>query len=80
VEDAFRVTPTDFLIILFMIGLALIPQVRAGEADYIPLVIKMVIMFYAIELGLRNMENRWNTITIAGMWALVIIAVRGLIP
>jgi hypothetical protein len=37
-------------------------------------------MFYAIELGLRNMEKRWNAITIAGMWALVIIAVRGLIP
>jgi UDP-GlcNAc:undecaprenyl-phosphate GlcNAc-1-phosphate transferase len=78
VEDAFRVTPTDFLIILFMIGLALLPHAQEGETDYISLVIKMVIMFYAVELGLRNMGKRWNVITIAGLWALFIIAVRGL--
>jgi len=78
-EDAFKVTPTDFLIILLMMGLALIPQVRGGETDYIPLVIKIVIMFYAVELVLRNIEKRWNIIAIAGLWALGLIAVRGIV-
>jgi hypothetical protein len=78
-EDAFQATPMDFLIILIMIGLTFIPQARAGDESIIHLVIKIGIMFYAVEFALRNMKGRWNLVTVPALWALCIIAVRGLV-
>jgi hypothetical protein len=45
----------------------------------IHLVIKMGIMFYAVEFVLRNMAGRWNAPTVSALWALGVIAVRGLV-
>jgi len=78
-RDVFQATPMDFLLILIMIGMVFIPQARAGEAEIIHLVIKMGIMFYAVEFVLRNMEGRWNVPTVSALWALGVIAVRGLV-
>ena len=78
-SDAFQTTPMDFLLILILIGMAFIPQARAGEATVIHLVIKMCIMFYAVEFMLRNMAGRFNVPTVSALWALGVIAVRGLI-
>ena len=72
----------DFLIILIVIGMVFIPQARAGEEEIIHLVIKMGIMFYAVEFALRNMAGRWNVPTVSALWALWalgVIAVRGLV-
>jgi len=77
-RDAFQATPMDFLLILIMIGMVFIPQARAGEAEIIHLVIKVCIMFYAAEFMLRNMAGRWNVPTVSALWALGVIAVKGL--
>ena len=69
----------DFLIILIMIGMTLIPQARAGEEYIIHLVVKMCIMFYAMEFLLRCMKGRWNIPVLSALWALGVIAVRGLV-
>ena len=78
-KDVFQATPMDFLIILIMIGMTFIPQARAGEEDIIHLVIKMCIMFYAVEFMLRNMKGRWNIPVVSALWALGVVAVRGLV-
>jgi len=78
-DDAFKVTPMDFLIILILIGLSFVPEARAGEENIIHLVIKVGIMFYAIEFVLRSMKGRWNLVTVPALWALGVIAVRGLV-
>jgi UDP-GlcNAc:undecaprenyl-phosphate GlcNAc-1-phosphate transferase len=78
-KDVFQATPMDFLLILIMIGMVFIPQARAGDDEIIHLVIKMGIMFYAVEFMLRNMVGRWNVPTVSALWALGVIAVRGLI-
>ena len=78
-SDAFQTTPMDFLLILIMIGMVFIPQARAGEAEIIHLVIKMGIMFYAVEFMLRSMVSRWSVPTVSALWALGVIAVRGLV-
>jgi hypothetical protein len=78
-RDAFQATPMDFLLILILIGLVFIPQARTGEEEIIHLVIKMGIMFYAVEFVLRNMAGRWNAPTVSALWALGVIAVRGLV-
>jgi uncharacterized membrane protein YjdF len=78
-KDVFQATPLDFLVILIIIGMAFIPQARAGEEAITHLVIKMCIMFYAVEFMLRNMRGRWNISTVSALWALGVSAVRGLI-
>ena len=78
-RDVFQTTPMDFLLILIIIGMALIPQARAGEGEIIHLVIKVCIMFYAVEFMLRNMMGRWNMLMVSALWALGVIAVRGLV-
>jgi UDP-GlcNAc:undecaprenyl-phosphate GlcNAc-1-phosphate transferase len=78
-KDVFQATPMDFLIILIMIGMTLIPQARAGEEYIIHLVVKMCIMFYAMEFLLRCMKGRWNIPVLSALWALGVIAVRGLV-
>jgi hypothetical protein len=78
-KDVFQATPMDFLLILIIIGMTFIPQARSGESEIIHLVIKMCIMFYAVEFMLRNMVGRWNVPTVSALWALGVIAVRGLV-
>jgi hypothetical protein len=59
--------------------MTLIPQARAGEESIIHLVIKMCIMFYAVEFMLRCMKGRWNIPVASALWAFGVIAVRGLV-
>ena len=73
-KDIFRATPMDYLVILIVIGMAFIPQARIGEGEIIHLVIKMCIMFYAVEFVLSNMVTKWNVITVSALWALGVIA------
>ena len=78
-KDVFQATPMDFLIILIMIGMTFIPQARAGEEDIINLVVKMCIMFYAVELMLRCMKGKSNIPVVSALWAFGVIAARGLV-
>jgi len=43
------------------------------------LVIKIGIMFYVVEFMLRSMVSRWSVPTVSALWALGVIAVRGLV-
>jgi UDP-GlcNAc:undecaprenyl-phosphate GlcNAc-1-phosphate transferase len=78
IEDAFMTTPMDFLLILVLAGLVFIPQARIVEESIIHLIIKMFIMFYAVEFALRSIKSRLNSLTIGTLWALSVIAVKGL--
>jgi UDP-GlcNAc:undecaprenyl-phosphate GlcNAc-1-phosphate transferase len=78
-RDVFQTTPLDFLLILIMISMVFIPQARAGDDEIIHLAIKMGIMFYAVEFVLRNLAGRWNFPAVSALWALGVIAVRGLV-
>lgn len=79
VTEAFQVTPTDFLVVLVLIGMGLLAQFHVGEFDLTPLIIKMVIMFYAIELVLRNMTSRICVLTLAALWTFGVIGFRGVV-
>ena len=79
VEEAFRVTPMDFLLILVMAGLVFIPQAHIVEDAMIHLAIKVFVLFYAVEFALRNMKSRWSALTVSMLCALGVIAVRGLV-
>ena len=76
IDDAFKTTPTDYLIVILMLGFTLMPQVHIGSEGMIPLPIKLVIMFYAIEVLLHDMKGRWTIVTVTACWAFAVIAVR----
>ena len=78
-DEAFQVTPMDLLLVLVLVGLVFIPQAGLLEEDMIRLVIKVVIMFYAVEFSLRGIEKRVNAVTVGVLWALGVIAARGLV-
>jgi UDP-GlcNAc:undecaprenyl-phosphate/decaprenyl-phosphate GlcNAc-1-phosphate transferase len=77
-DDAFRTTPTDYLIVLLMIGSVLIPRMHTGGNDVIPMAVKLVIMFYAVEVLLNQMKGRWASVTLTALWAFGVIALKGL--
>ena len=77
--DHFRVTPSDFLLILGMLAMGMIP-VEVREAYHlIPVVVKLVILFYCAELILKGMSSRWSPLPLAALVALGILAFRGLL-
>ena len=77
-DDAFRTTPTDYLIVLLMIGSVLVPRMHADGNDVIPIAVKLVIMFYAVEVLLHQMKGRWSGVTLTALWAFGAIAAKGL--
>jgi UDP-GlcNAc:undecaprenyl-phosphate GlcNAc-1-phosphate transferase len=78
IDDAFRTTPTDYLIVLLIFGSMLIPQVYDVTAGVVPLAVKLVIMFYSVEVLLHQMKGRWAVMPLAAFWALCLIAVKWL--
>lgn len=78
INDAFRTTPTDYLIVLLMLGSLLVPRIYAGAEGIIPIVVKLVIMFYAVEVLLHQIRGRWAMMPLAALWAFGLIAGKGL--
>lgn len=77
--DRFRVTPSDFLLILGMLAMGMIPAEIRESYHLIPVVVKLVILFYCAELILKAMTSRWSPLPLAALGALGILAVRGLL-
>ncbi|MCW9057752.1 MAG: undecaprenyl/decaprenyl-phosphate alpha-N-acetylglucosaminyl 1-phosphate transferase [Gammaproteobacteria bacterium] len=77
--DRFRATPSDFLLILGMLSMGMIPAEIREAYHLIPVVVKLVILFYCAELILKAMKSRWSPLPLAALGALGILAVRGLI-
>lgn len=77
--DRFRVTPSDFLLILGMLAMGMIPVEIREAYHLIPVVVKLVILFYCAELILKAMSSRWSPLPLATLGALGILAVRGLL-
>ena len=75
-DNVIRSTPTDVLVALSVIGLAFLPEDLIGEFDLVSLVVKMVILFYASEILIKNMKNRWNFLTVASLAAFGLLVVK----
>jgi UDP-GlcNAc:undecaprenyl-phosphate GlcNAc-1-phosphate transferase len=78
VDDAFKITPTDILILLFMVGLALAQRAEVLDDLMSGIVIRMVIMFFAIEYVLKGMNTRVYAVTVPALLAMSGLAFRGI--
>ena len=78
-SSSFNMTPTDLLVAIVVVALAFFGHGRAGDAALTTLVMELVILFYGSEVLLRNMQNRWNGLTLSALWAFGVIAWRGMV-
>jgi hypothetical protein len=44
----------------------------------IPLAVKLVILFYAVEVLLHQMKGRWTIVPLAALWAFTVLMLKGL--
>ena len=77
-SSSFNMTPTDLLVAIVVVALAFFGHGRAGDAALTTLVMELVILFYGSEVLLRNMQTRWNGMTLSALWAFGVIAWRGM--
>ena len=76
-EDQFRVTPLDYLVVLIVLALALMPE-SLLDAGLVGMAVQAILLFYGAEMSMRQMQSRWNLFTGSMLVGLVVLAVRGL--
>lgn len=72
----FAVSPLDLLVALVILSLIILPDTltRVGVP---PLQIAaLLVLFYAAEVALRNMRQRWSPITLAALASSALVALR----
>lgn len=77
--DNFRITPLDYLVVIMVLVVSMAPDMGAGTSSLIWIVVQMIILFYACEMLIQNMNNQFNSFTGAAGLSLALIAFRGLL-
>ncbi len=77
-DQTFQTTPTDLLVIALAGGVGVLYQQGMIEATLVPVVLGIVVLFYAAELVMRNMQQTWNCFTL-GMVAVLAVLSFGLL-
>lgn len=78
-DSAFETTPTDYLILILLFGSVFLPQDILGMEGLIPLIVKLILMFYVVEILLTHMKGRWSFMPIAALWAYSCIAAKAVL-
>ena len=74
----FRLTPTDFLVIIAVSSLAILSSRGIVDSRITAITLKAIILFYACELVLNGMRYRWNFFTVSTLVSLIVISLRGM--
>ncbi|HEC06523.1 MAG TPA: undecaprenyl/decaprenyl-phosphate alpha-N-acetylglucosaminyl 1-phosphate transferase [Thiolapillus brandeum] len=77
-DQTFQTTPTDLLVMALAGGVGVLYQQELIEATLVPVVLGMVVLFYAAELIMRHMQSTWNCFTL-GMLAVLSVLSFGLL-
>jgi UDP-GlcNAc:undecaprenyl-phosphate GlcNAc-1-phosphate transferase len=77
-EDRFRVTPLDFLVVLIVLALALMPE-SLLDSRVVGMAVQAILLFYGAEMAMRQMRSRWNPFTGSMLMGLAVLAARGLL-
>jgi hypothetical protein len=77
-EPAFQTTPTDLLVVTLAGGVGVLYQQGMIEATLVPVVLGIVVLFYAGEMIMRHMQSAWNGFTIGMLAVLAILSIKGM--
>lgn len=75
-DQAFQTTPTDLLVIALAGGTGVLYQQGMIEATLVPVVLGIVVLFYAAELVMRNMRKTWNGFTLGMVLVLTVLSIK----
>ncbi len=78
--DRFRITPMDFLVILIAVIVPKLPGAHFQDTNLGEGFIKVIILFYGIELVLTNIWRRWNLLRPVICATLLILGMRASLP
>jgi UDP-GlcNAc:undecaprenyl-phosphate GlcNAc-1-phosphate transferase len=78
VSEQFQITPLDYLVIMMALIIGFAQGSGFESTDLVWMVIQIIILFYACELTIQNMQKRLNGLTGSAIVALALIALRGL--
>jgi UDP-GlcNAc:undecaprenyl-phosphate GlcNAc-1-phosphate transferase len=75
-NDSFQTTPTDILVIAMIGGVGVMYERNIVDAELAPMVVELVLLFYAAELFMRQMRSAWNCFTVGILAALAFLSAR----
>jgi hypothetical protein len=75
-DQTFQTTPTDLLVVALAGGVGVLYQQGMIEAVLVPVVLGIVVFFYAAELVMRHMRQTWNSFTLGIVAVLTLLSVR----
>jgi len=79
VSEQFQITPLDYLVIMMALIIGFVQGSGFDSTDLVWMVIQIIILFYASELTIQNMQKRFNFLTGSAVVALALLALRGLV-
>jgi len=75
-DQTFQTTPTDLLVIALAGGMGVLHQEGMMEAALVPVVLGIVVLFYAAELIMRHMQKTWNCFTLGVLAVLAVLSLN----
>ena len=78
-DEAFRITPLDYLVVIILLIVALLPGTADSGGKLTSLVLQMIVLFYASELILQRQVTVRNRMSGALIAMLSLVALRGLL-
>lgn len=75
-KETFQTTPTDLLVIALAGGVGVMYEHQILDDQLAPLMVELVVLFYAGELVMRQMRSSWNCFTAGMLAVLLLIAAR----
>ena len=75
--EFFQASPLDFLVLLIVVVLAFLSDSEYANSAIIALVVKLVVLFYGVEIVIRHLKSRFCLLTLSALASLCIVSVRG---
>jgi hypothetical protein len=75
-SDSFQTTPTDLLVIALAGGIGVLYERQLVDVALVPVIVGIVMLFYAAELVMKQMRNCWNCFTVGMVGVLAVLSLR----
>jgi UDP-GlcNAc:undecaprenyl-phosphate/decaprenyl-phosphate GlcNAc-1-phosphate transferase len=78
-NETFQITPLDYLVIVFAMVIAFVPESGLNAHGIIMMSLQMIVLFYACEMIIQSIRGIYNRFTGTLVATLVIISLRALL-
>jgi UDP-GlcNAc:undecaprenyl-phosphate/decaprenyl-phosphate GlcNAc-1-phosphate transferase len=75
-KNRFEITTLDFLVIFMAIALPSLSGLLAQHSGYAVVILKVIVLFYAVELVLNRMAHGWMYLRAGFLFMLAVLALR----